>query len=119
MRKISRDNIYNQFARDKHKTIIVVLLLIYVANIVGLVFVYKRIENEANIINQAGRQRMLSQRIAKLSLLHKYGDESLIRATQYPRICSMCFSTFVWIPRCPDFQTPRCRRRWASSQIPT
>lgn len=88
MKLISRTFIYNLFARDNYKIIIISLLVVYVANIVGLIFVYLRIENEANIINQAGRQRMLSQNITKLSLLYEDGNqEALINLRN---------NTFLW-----------------------
>jgi len=52
--------------------------LAYLINEVALLMVYKGVENEASIINQAGRQRMLSQNIAKLSLLYANGEHSVV-----------------------------------------
>ena len=88
MRSISRASIYNLLARDRYKTVFIFLLMVYVANVIGLIFVYERIENEANIINQAGRQRMLSQKITKLSLLYKNGSEDALAELEN--------STFLW-----------------------
>lgn len=61
--------------RLHYKALICIIILVFVINEIAIYRTYKDQINTADIINQAGRQRMYSQKISKLTLQYLNDDE--------------------------------------------
>lgn len=74
-------NLYN-FAKRHYRVFIATIIGIFLLNEAILFRAYQQQTVTTNIINQAGRQRMYSQKIAKLTQYYQAGDVSSIFAMQ-------------------------------------
>ncbi len=73
-RVLAKKSLFREYLKQHYQLLLWGIIVVFIINEATMFKTYKNHVNTTDIINQAGRQRMFSQKIAKLTLYYEKGD---------------------------------------------